>query len=67
MLYKKTPIPKINCFHCNKLILLTKAHKLTWKYTDKTKKYKTSKRYMINTGYTYLCKTCLNKTIKFIN
>lgn len=48
-----------HCHKCEKLKKTKDLYKLTWRYTDKTRKYLGSRRYMIHTGYTWLCKKCL--------
>ena len=55
---------KAFCDKCNNLKNLKSLYRFTYRYDDKQRTYQKTKRYMIHTGYKYLCSKCLKEIIK---
>lgn len=60
----KKIIEKVSCEKCSIEYNFSKIYKLSYRYTDKKKKYQNSNKNFIITGYMFLCRTCLLNIIK---
>lgn len=54
---------RANCNQCQTEHRITDLYRLSWRYSDKVRTYRSGHR-IVHTGYKYLCKKCLAEITK---